>query len=65
LEGFNVAENDEQIVVRLPKALVERVDEVVERAKKDQPGMRITRSDAVRMLLLRALDDNEPKKRKR
>ena len=56
-----MSENDEQIVVRLPRALVERVDAHVEKLKKEQPGMRITRSDAVRMMLTRALDDTKSK----
>ena len=53
-------ENDEQIVVRLPKTHVERVDAHAQRMKAEQPGLRITRSDVVRVLLARALDVAEP-----
>jgi hypothetical protein len=52
-------ENDEQIVVRLPSAIVERIDAYAERMKKEQPGFRITRSDVVRSLIVRALDEAE------
>ena len=60
-----MAENDEQIVIRLPGALVERVDAHVERLRAEQPGLRITRSDAVRMLLSKALEAVEPGRGKR
>ena len=65
LREIDMSENDEQIVVRLPKPLVERVDAHVERLKKAQPGLRVTRSDAVRMLLSLALDGAESKRGKR
>jgi len=42
------------VAARLPKSLVERLDAYA--ADHEQPGMVVTRSDAVRMLLLRGLD---------
>jgi hypothetical protein len=60
-----MAENSEQIVVRIPKPLAKRLDAHVEAMKKEQPGMTITRSDAVRMFIVRCLDDAESKRGKR
>jgi hypothetical protein len=48
---------DEQIVVRLPKPLLERVDAYAERLRAEQPGPAWRRSDVVRLLMARALDD--------
>lgn len=48
---------DDQLVVRLPKALLERVDAYAERLKVEQPGPAWRRSDVVRLLMARALDD--------
>ncbi len=56
--------SDEQLVVRLPKALLDRVDAYAERLREEQPGPAWKRSDVVRMLLARALDALEPKGRK-
>lgn len=56
---------DEQLVVRLPKALLERVDTYAERLRDEQPGPSWKRSDVVRLLLARALDSVEPRGRKK
>lgn len=48
--------NDSQLVVRLPAALVRRVDEFAERMRGELPGTRFARAEAVRVLLTRALD---------
>ena len=53
---------DEQLVVRLPNALLERVDAYAERLRDEQPGPAWKRSDVVRLLLARALDSVEPKR---
>lgn len=50
---------------RFPISLIERLDEQVERLREEQPGLKIDRSDVVRMLLLRALELEQPRKRKR
>lgn len=51
-----VAGNDSQLVVRLPSALVGRVDRYAARMRRDLPGVRFARAEAVRVLLTRALD---------
>jgi len=50
------AGNDHQLVVRLPSALVGRVDAFAERMRTELPGTRFARAEAVRVLLTRALD---------
>jgi hypothetical protein len=57
--------NDEQLVVRLPKALLERLDAYAERLRHEMPGPSWKRSDVVRLLQARALDNAEPRKAKR
>lgn len=57
--------NDAQIVVRLPQALVDRVDAYAERLRKEQPGPAWRRSDVVRQLIARAIDEVEPSKPRR
>jgi hypothetical protein len=44
------------LVVRLPLALVRRVDQFAERMRAELPGTRFARAEAVRVLLTRALD---------
>lgn len=44
---------------RLPPAMVKRLDQHAERIRKAQPGLRATRSDALRMLVNEALDRAE------
>ena len=48
--------NDSQLVVRLPGALVGRVDQYAARMRRELPGVRFARAEAVRVLLTRALD---------
>lgn len=52
--------NDSQLVVRLPAALVARVDAFAERMRGELPGTRFARAEAVRVLLTRALDELKP-----
>jgi hypothetical protein len=52
--------NDSQLVVRLPTALVLRVDAFAERMRAELPGTRFARAEAVRVLLSRALDQLKP-----
>ena len=54
---------DEQIVVRLPGSLVGRLDAYGERMRREMPGPAWKRSDIVRLLLVRALDEVEPAKK--
>ena len=50
------AQYDEVVTLRLPQALIERLAAHVERMREQQPGVRITRTDAVRSLLTNALN---------
>lgn len=56
---------DEQLVVRLPGALLARVDAYADALRREQPGPAWKRSDVVRLLLTRGLDAVEPKPRKK
>lgn len=53
----SAAGNDSQLVVRLPGALVGRVDQYAARMRRELPGVRFARAEAVRVLLTRALND--------
>jgi hypothetical protein len=56
---------DEQLVVRLPKTLLARVDAYADRLRAEQPGPAWRRSDVVQLLMARALDDAEVKATKK
>lgn len=43
--------SEAQIAVRLPKELLTRLDDEVDRLQAERPGLAITRSDAVREIL--------------
>lgn len=58
-------ESTTQVAFRLPDSLIERIDNHVERMRDQLPGIEITRADAVRSLLTRALDDVEGKRKGR
>ena len=50
-------ERTEQVAVRLPESLLKRVDRHVVRLREQTPlGISVTRADAVRALLIQALD---------
>jgi hypothetical protein len=53
--------NDSQLVVRLPAALVKRVDQFAESMRAELPGTRFARAEAVRVLLTRALNQGHAK----
>jgi hypothetical protein len=57
--------SDEQLVARLPSALLARVDAFAERMRAELPGSRFARAEAVRVLLSRALDAAETEKKGR
>lgn len=44
------------VPVRLPPDVLQALDALMERMRAERPGLRVTRSDAVRVLLLRALE---------
>ena len=48
--------NDRQVAFRLPSVLVDRLDAYAERLRQENPGIRVSRADAVRLLLTRALE---------
>ena len=47
--------------IRFPEALLRRLDRHAEQLRREQPGVEITRSDVIRLLLGRALDAVEGK----
>lgn len=51
---------DSRVAFRLPADILERVDRYADKLARENPGMRVSRSDAVRMLLTRALDQVLP-----
>ena len=66
LEGMMADETkDEQIVVRLPKSLLDRLDAHAEQLRREMPGPSWKRSDVVRLLLERALDQAIPAPKKK
>ena len=48
-----------QLAIRLPTSLVDRLDAHAERMRAQARGVRVTRADALRSLLLAALDTVE------
>jgi hypothetical protein len=60
-------ERTKQVAFRLPESLVKRLDDYAEELAHAQPGLTFTRADAVRVLLVRALDatTTTPKRRAR
>lgn len=54
----------EQVAIRMEPELLERIDAHVEHMKSAMPGVNLSRADAIRALLLKALGD-EPKKPRR
>ena len=49
----------EMLAVRLPKALIRRLDAYCKQLEKAGPGLPVRRSDVVRLLITRGLDDAE------
>jgi len=45
---------------RLPDALIAEVDRYAKRLEAEHPGIRVTRADAVRSLILEALGKRSP-----
>ena len=54
-----MGEKTTQVAFRLPDDLLERLDAHAERMREAQPGVNVTRTDVVRTLLTRALEDAE------
>lgn len=51
--------NESQIALRLPADLLARLDRLAEQWRAERPGMRMTRSDVLRVLVLQALERAE------
>ena len=53
--------------MRLPDSLLERLERYAELMREGQPGVAVSRTDVVRLLLTRAVEqvDGTPKKRAR
>jgi hypothetical protein len=49
----------QQTAFRLPSALIAKLDRIAERLTAERPGIPITRADVVRMLLTRAVEEEE------
>jgi hypothetical protein len=54
-----------QVALRLPKKLLERLDEHAKRMSAAMPGLTFTRVDAVKSLLTKALDEAEAEAKRR
>jgi predicted transcriptional regulator len=52
------------IPFRLPADLIKRLDKHAERMQAAQPGLQVTRADALRVLLTEALDREEARRDK-
>lgn len=52
----DMATQTQQVAFRLSVDLVKRIDAYVARMKTREPGLEVTRADAVRVLLTKALD---------
>ncbi len=50
--------------LRLSDELLERIDRQVERIRREQDGLKVSRADVIRMLLEKALDAIEGKAKK-
>ena len=52
---------DAMLAVRLPEELLAKLDAYVEKLRENEPGFNINRTDAVRRILMKALQgDQEP-----
>jgi predicted transcriptional regulator len=49
---------------RFSESLVRRLDKHAERLARERPGLRVTRADALRMLLVEGLDREEARRGK-
>jgi hypothetical protein len=52
-----------QVGFRMAKELVDRIDEYAEYMDKQNPGMKMSRADAVRILVTRALDETDKERK--
>lgn len=57
-----IAEETAVVSIRLPVDLVRRLDEYADELRAVTPGVNVTRTDAARAILTRALSGSKPKK---
>jgi hypothetical protein len=51
--------NDEQVLVRMPGSLAKRVDAYADQLRTEHAGVKFSRADVVRLLLMRAFDSSK------
>ena len=51
--------------MRLPDSLIERLERFAEQMRAEQPGVAVSRTDVVRLLLTRAVEDVDGSAKKR
>ncbi len=49
----------QQTAFRLSSALIAKLDRIADRLTEERPGLAVTRADVVRMLLTRAVEEEE------
>jgi predicted transcriptional regulator len=52
-----------QVAIRVPESVLERVDRIAD--KMSQPGMRVTRTDVLRLATYRGVEQLEAEQKKR
>jgi len=52
-------QRSQQIAIRMPSNLLERIDAFAEKLKLRSPGLRITRADAIRVMIENCLAQSE------
>lgn len=56
-----MADKTRRLGIRLEPDLLRKLDELAEQYRRENPGVRYTRSDVARLLLEQALADKAPK----
>ena len=51
--------SSQQIAIRVPSTLLERIDAFAAKLKLSSPGLRITRADAIRVMIENSLAQSE------
>ena len=54
----------EMFAVRLPRALIKRIDAYAKRIEAEGPGIPVNRAGVVRLLIARGLDESDNAKRR-
>jgi len=48
-------DDSSMVTMRFPKPLLEKIDRFIKTFEKDNPGLKISRADAIRMLVTKGL----------